>query len=129
MSLRHQGENAMAKHDGSNRLVASRHRRSGQCVFPSIPTWSAAAQDYESTELSPQASLYSFTVLHPSPKTGEKPFIVIYADFPERARVFGRLRMPEGERPKIGMQLRVVFESTADGSADFFFVPSNEVAA
>ncbi|MCP6335838.1 OB-fold domain-containing protein, partial [Klebsiella pneumoniae] len=54
------------------------------------------------------AELYSFTVIHPSPKTGLAPFALVYADFPEDVRVFGRLDLPEGARPEIGMRIAPV---------------------
>lgn len=104
------------------RLIASRDRQSGQCVFPAIPDSSPSSPRYEPVQLSEQAVLYSFTVIHPNPKSGQAPFVLVYADFPERARVFGRLRLPEGQRPQIGMALSAV----ADGAGQYSFIPATE---
>ncbi|GLR77747.1 OB-fold domain-containing protein (plasmid) [Azospirillum oryzae] len=73
--------------------------------------------------LSPEASLYSFTVVHPSPKTGQPPFTLAYADFPEQVRVLGRLKLPEGACPMIGARLRVELDATAGGEQTYVFVP------
>ncbi|MBI0539543.1 nucleotide-binding protein [Roseomonas sp. KE2513] len=104
------------------RLVASRDCQSGQCVFPAIPDSSPSNPRYEPVQLSEQAVLYSFTVIHPNPKSGQAPFVLVYADFPEKARVFGRLRLPEGRRPQIGMALSAV----ADGAGQYSFIPAAE---
>jgi uncharacterized OB-fold protein len=105
------------------RLAASRDPRTGQCVFPRIPESSPAASRYEPVELSPRATLYSFTVIHPNPKTGQAPFALAYADFPEAARVFGRLRLPDGQRPRIGMALMAV----SDEANQYVFIPAQEI--
>ncbi|WP_424139532.1 Zn-ribbon domain-containing OB-fold protein [Roseomonas chloroacetimidivorans] len=104
------------------RLQASRDRHSDQCVFPAVPESSPSAPRYEPVQLSERAVLYSFTVIHPNPKSGQAPFALVYADFPERARVFGRLRLPEGQRPRIGMPLSPV----ADDAGQYVFIPAPE---
>ena len=93
---------------------------------PAAAGMSPAAPRYEAAVLSARGRLYSFTVIHPNPKTGQKPFALVYADFPEGARVFGRLTLPEGARPVIGTRLEVVIETTADGEASYAFVPAPE---
>jgi uncharacterized OB-fold protein len=112
---------------GSVRLMASRERISGQCIFPRIPDHSPAASRFESIELSAEATLYSFTIIHPNPKTGEKPFVVIYADFPEGARAFGRLKIAGDQHPRIGMKLRVLAENS-ESTSNFAFSSAEEVA-
>jgi uncharacterized OB-fold protein len=64
--------------------------------------------------------LYSYTIIHPSPKAGLPPFALAYADFPEDVRVFGRLEFPAGARPAIGMRLRPVRPS----AGSYVFVPA-----
>jgi uncharacterized protein len=115
------GSNASAE-SRPIQLGASRDRRTGQCVFPRIPETSPAAPRYEPVELSERATLYSFTIIHPNPKTGQAPFPLVYADFPEAARVFGRLRLPEGQRPRIGMALVAV----SDEAGQYVFTPAPE---
>jgi uncharacterized OB-fold protein len=97
-------------------LEASRDKASGLCVFPRIPVASPAAPRYVPVMLSNRAVLYSFTVIHPNPKTGVAPFPVVYADFAEGARAFGRLRLRKGERPQIGMALAVEADPDSPGA-------------
>jgi len=115
------------RQNGAPRLAASRHRATGRCVFPRVPDQSPAAPRYEAVTLSSHARLYSFTVIHPNPKTGQSPFALVYADFPEGARVFGRLELPHGVRPVIGARLGAVIDEDADGNARYVFVPAQEV--
>jgi uncharacterized OB-fold protein len=113
-------------------LRASLDRASGHGIFPSIPEHSPAAPRFKPITLSEVATLYSFTVIHPNPKTGEAPFVLIYADFPEDVRVFGRLDLSEGDRPRIGMSVRVVpgkpSGTNDEGSPVYRFVPAEETA-
>lgn len=110
-------------------LPASRDRASGDGVFPRIPDQSPAAPRFEPITLSPVATLYSFTVIHPNPKTGLPPFALIYADFPENARVFGRLDLAGGERPRIGMPVRPVATKDDEGRESYQFVAAEELEA
>jgi uncharacterized protein len=105
-------------------LKASRQRSTGRGVYPAIPAQSPAAPAFDSITLSPDAKLYSFTIIHPNPKSGEKPFVLVYADFAEDVRVFGRLDLPEGVTPWIGMCLRLI---SADAGS-YGFEPIEGVA-
>ena len=114
-------------------LKASRDKATGGGVFPRVPDKAASAYRFEPITLSPTAILYSYTIVHPNPKTGERPYALIYADFPEEVRVFGRLDLPEGERPTIGMALSVISAapdlSEDEGGGFYLFVPAIEQAA
>jgi uncharacterized OB-fold protein len=110
----------------SGRLFASRDRATGRCVFPPVPARSPSAHRYEPVTLSRIARLYSFSVIHPNPKTGEQPFAVIYADFPEGARVFGRLFLPRGRHPLVGMEVEARV-AEQDAATTYSFVPVEEV--
>ncbi|MDB5577631.1 MAG: hypothetical protein JWR80_2807 [Bradyrhizobium sp.] len=126
-------EQNLARQDVRLILKASRDRVTGGGVFPRIPDQAPSASRFEPITLSPVATLYSYTIVHPNPKTGEKPFALIYADFPEQVRVFGRLELPAGDRPKIGMALTVVSadptRSAADDGDAYLFIPATEHAA
>jgi uncharacterized OB-fold protein len=105
------------------RLNASRHRKTGHVFFPQIPEHLAVADEYETITLSAEARLYSFTIIHPSPKAGQPPFALAYADFPEGVRVMGRL-VAEAP-PVIGAALSVEVDETAEGAAPSYrFVPA-----
>lgn len=102
-------------------LLASRSLAGGAGVFPRIPPNSPAAHLYEDLELTGSATLYSYTVIHPGPKTGKPPFILALADYPQNARVFGRLDLPP-EDLAIGMSLTA--RVAEDGN--YFFVPAGD---
>ena len=110
---------------GQATLVAARQRASGHLYFPVPPADLPIAGVYDPVALSPEAVLYSFTILHPGPKSGQPPVALAYADFPERVRVLGRLRLPGDGRPAIGARLRVeVAPAPVSGAAPaYFFVP------
>ena len=114
------------------RLSGSRDKSTGKGVFPAIPDTSPSAPRYEPLPLSEQGVLYSFTVIHPSPKSGLPPFVLAYADFPEEVRVFGRLELPDGARPRIGMRIRTV-SAAAPGTEtqdnDYLFISAEETVA
>jgi uncharacterized OB-fold protein len=109
-------------------LVGSQDLKTGKCIFPRIPEASPSASRYAAIELSRRGEVYSFTVIHPNPKTGEKPFTLAYVDFPEHARVFGRLHLPAGEMARIGMGVEVCVRSTAEAGTIYHFVPAKEQA-
>ena len=107
------------------RLTGSRDKQTGKGIFPAIPAASPAAPRYEPLLLSEEATLYSFTIIHPNPKSGLPPFALAYADFPEGVRVFGRLQLLEGVRPQIGMRLRTAVPTPPDedqGADNYIFV-------
>jgi uncharacterized OB-fold protein len=110
-------------------LMASRDKHTGKGLFPRIPDRSPSADRYQSITLSLEAELYSFTIIHPNPKTSLAPFALVYADFPEDVRVFGRLNLASGWEPSIGMRLRAITTAASpDGqtSEDYRFVPAEE---
>jgi uncharacterized OB-fold protein len=104
-------------------LVASKDIKTGKCIFPRVPETSPSASRYTPIDLSRQGKLYSFTVIHPNPKTGEKPFTLAYVDFPEGARAFGRLSLPKGETARIGMAVAVCVHASAQAGAFYHFIP------
>jgi uncharacterized OB-fold protein len=103
-------------------LLGSRSRSGGGGVFPRIPAHSPAAHLYEDIELAGPAQLYSYTVIHPGPKTGKPPFVLILADYPQNARVFGRLDM-DPEQVTIGMQVEARANPASDDGS-YHFVPA-----
>ena len=107
-------------------LVGSKDLKTGKCIFPRIPETSPSAPRYAAIELSRRGEVYSFTVIHPNPKTGEKPFALAYVDFPEGARAFGRLHLAAGETPRVGMTAEVCVESTAETGTLYYFIPAKE---
>jgi uncharacterized OB-fold protein len=82
------------------RLIASRDTETDERVFPAVVDHSPLAGRHESVPVEGEGVVYSYTVIHPSPKSGLQPYALGYVDFPGPVRIFGRL---EGsERPAIG---------------------------
>ena len=104
-------------------LLAMEDVASGERFFPPLPGHSPLYDQYRAFALGDIASVYSFTVIHPNPRTGQAPFNLIYADFPERVRVFGILEGPD--RPAIGQHVRVRIRESEDGRPRYFFVVSD----
>tara|TARA_R110001599_G_scaffold97946_5_gene252199 strand:+ start:6025 stop:6378 length:354 start_codon:yes stop_codon:yes gene_type:complete len=93
--------------EGPNpRLIASRLRSSGEIVFPQIPDHSPLADNYVDQHLEDVGMIYSYTVIHPSPKSGLQPFPLAYLDLPGPVRLFGRVNTTRS--PVIGDSCRVV---------------------
>ena len=109
-------------------LVGSKDLKTGKCIFPRIPETSPSASRYAAVELSRRGTVYSFTVIHPNPRTGEKPFTLAYVDFPEGARAFGRLHLATGETARVGMIVEVCVQSTAEAGTLYHFNPAKEQA-
>lgn len=92
-------------------LSASRQATSGEIFFPAVPTDSPLADQFQDTTLSVEGRVYSFTIMHPSPKSGLNPFVLAYVDLPGPVRLFGRIN-GSNSRPFIGEKCRVVADET-----------------
>ncbi|KND59602.1 hypothetical protein BVER_01227c [Candidatus Burkholderia verschuerenii] len=84
-------------------------------LFPPLPATSPLAASTQLVPLTGTPTLYSFTVMHPSPKTGKPPVPLGFADYPEGVRIFCRLIYPDGRRPVIGDALQVRLIEIDDG--------------
>ncbi|MBM7063028.1 OB-fold domain-containing protein [Pseudomonas sp. UL073] len=108
-------ERPWRERDGRTVLLA--HRRSGHAGlhFPPLPPTSPLAEGCELVELTSTPRLYSFTVVHASPKAGKPPQALGLADFAEGVRVFARLDYPQKRRPAIGDALQLCLAETDSG--------------
>lgn len=103
-------------------LLASRERFSGELVFPPIVDASPLADRHDLVPISRDGVVYSYCVIHPSPKSGQAPYALGLVDLPGPVRVFGRLE--GGMRPSIGAGCRArpdasygyVFELAGQGA-------------
>jgi uncharacterized OB-fold protein len=102
-------------------LLVSRDRSSGEIVFPPVHHASPLAARHELIPIAPDGVVYSYSVIHPNPKSGHPPYALGYVDLRGPVRIFGRI---EGaDRPTIGARCRArpdadfgyVFELTAQG--------------
>ncbi|NML17927.1 Zn-ribbon domain-containing OB-fold protein [Azohydromonas caseinilytica] len=72
-------------------LLASRDLDSGELIFPALSADSPLAPRHETVPLAGVGEVYSFTVIHPSPRSGEAPYALGCVDLPGPVRLFGRL--------------------------------------
>lgn len=101
-------------------LMASRDTRTGEWVFPAVADHSPLAPHHAPVAVTGPGTVYSFTVIHPAPKTGQPPYALGYVDFAGPVRIFGRLLGKD--RPAIGDRYRpepddtygYVFHATQD---------------
>jgi uncharacterized protein len=121
MNSNHDGDKAHADHgpwrlrDGRVVLQAYRHEGKHVLHFPPLPLTSPQRARTELVDLDGTPTLYSYTVMYPSPKTGKPPMALGYADYPEGVRIFGQLRYPPDRRPAIGDALTPCLIDTEDG--------------
>lgn len=97
-------------------LLASRNRNTGRVQFPPTKEASPLAADYELVSIGCSGMLYSYTVIHPNPKSGALPHALGYVDIEGvPLRLFGQLR--GSNSPAIGKRYRVV----ADAQVGYVF--------
>lgn len=113
----------VASATGELTLLASRDKATGLGVFPRLPATSPAASRYEDLDLQGQASLYSYTVIHPNPKSGLTPFVLAMVDYPQKVRVVGRLDCAPKD-VTIGMKLDC--RQSGELASGFVFGPAGE---
>ena len=121
---------------GKVRIVAGKHRQTGQVVFP-IPQ-GAEEGDYKRIELPPSGTLWTYTIQRIPPKNPPfvginspeeyQPFAVGYVRLGDEAMIEGRIA-GDPERLEIGMPMDCVAMSfpTANGSemTTYAFAPAN----
>jgi uncharacterized protein len=88
-------------------LLVSRDKRTQALRFPPLSVGSPLAGAHEIVELPGRGTVYSYTVIHPNPRTGSRPFAVGYVDLDGPVRIFGRI---EGEAA-IGAQCEAAPDS------------------
>ncbi|SPS00499.1 Zn-ribbon domain-containing OB-fold protein [Cupriavidus taiwanensis] len=96
-------------------LIASRHRATGAWIFPAVPADSPLAAEHDPVAIRGSGVVYSFTVIHPAPKTGQPPYALGYVDFVGPVRIFGRLQGKA--RPAIGDR----YEARPDAEFGYVF--------
>ena len=106
-------------------LLCSRCSHCGHVAYPTESICSACGRrdDYQSFELGPDGTLYTFTIVHVAAPGTETPYALGYVDFAEGARVFGRI-VPE-DHLAVGMMVRVV-PVPGGGRDHFWFEPVGE---
>lgn len=91
--------------DTPPRLLASRHKRTQVLRFPPLPPKSPLAAEHDTVDVPGLGRVYSYTVVHPNPKSGAAPFALGYVDLPGPVRLFGRIA---GDGVAIGAECQVV---------------------
>lgn len=99
--------------DRPPRLIASRDKKTGTLRFPALPADSPLVAGQEVVALEGTGTVYSYSVIHPNPKSGAQPFALGYVDLPGPVRIFGRIQ---------GGQVRIGAVCTAVADAEFGYV-------
>ena len=99
--------------DPPPRLIASRDTKTGALRFPAFPAGSPLAAGQDMVSLEGTGTVYSYSVIHPNPKSGAQPFALGYVDLPGPVRIFGRIQ---------GAQVRVGATCKAVAHAEFGYV-------
>lgn len=94
--------------DPPPRLIASRDTKTGALRFPVFPVESPLAAGQDVVALESTGTVYSYSVIHPNPKSGAQPFALGYVDLPGPVRIFGRIR---GGRVRIGAPCKAVADA------------------
>ena len=105
-------------------VSCSRSKSSGKLVYPEIPAESAVRHLFEPATVANSAQLYSYTTIHPNPKTGLPPFSLGYADFGGELRVFGKLKLAPDDKPEIGMTLSLEPQADPEAGPAYLLAPA-----
>lgn len=97
-------------------MLASRIDGRDGLHFPPLPATSPLASSSEIVELGGTPVLYSFTIVHPGPRSSKAPVALGQVDYPEGLRIFGRIETPQGRRPVIGERLQPFLQQDVDGA-------------
>ncbi|MGE8064186.1 Zn-ribbon domain-containing OB-fold protein [Pseudomonas sp. NPDC089569] len=108
-------EQPWRERDGSVVLLACRRSGHEGLHFPPLPPTSPLFKDCTEVEIGSTPVLYSYTIVHSSPKLNKAPQPLGLADFPEGLRVFARMDYPQGRRPRIGEPLKLAIAQTETG--------------
>ena len=121
--------------DGEPRLIGGVRKGDGKIVFP-MPEGPEAA-NYESIRLSPDGTLWSFTVQRFRPKTPPylgaddettfKPFALGYVELPGQVIVESRIATDDFDQLKVGMPMRLTlapFHKAGGDVLTFAFQPA-----
>lgn len=131
-------ENLFRGTGAETRLLAGRSRRNGKLVFPC--PGGADADDFDVVELSPEGTLWSYTIQRFKPKSpfngdGDdvnfKPYGVGYVELPGQLIVEGRIVARDLSALRIGQPMRVTTEAYRTNDAGeavltYAFCPASE---
>ncbi|MGE8065255.1 Zn-ribbon domain-containing OB-fold protein [Pseudomonas sp. NPDC089569] len=110
--------------DGKVVLLACRRSGHEGLHFPPLPATSPLFKDCVEVEIRSTPVLYSYTIVHSSPKLDKAPQPLGLADFPEGLRVFARLDYPLDRRPRMGEPLELCIVQSETGPI-YAFQPLN----
>lgn len=85
--------------------MVSRQVQTGALRFPHFDPASPLAGSYRDIAIDTLGRVYSYTVIHPNPKSGAQPFALGFVDLPGPLRIMGRI---QGDGVAIGRACRAV---------------------
>jgi hypothetical protein len=120
------------------RLVGGRRKADGRIVFPAPA--GAEAEHFETVQLAPRGTLWSFTIQRFRPKSPPyagaddersfRPFALGYIELPDQVIVESRIETTDFGALRIGMPMRLALRPFARQGADdamcFVFEPDQE---
>jgi len=117
---------------GSAVLLAQQCDHCGTLYFPAVPVCAQChLRKFSAIELSPRATLYSYSTIHVERQGFSCPYTVGFADFPEGVRVFGQVACDDVETlapdMPVSLEIRTLF--VRDGTTPVVghvFVPHRE---
>lgn len=104
-------ENIFREDEGVAKLLAVQCTSCGQIFFPKVNfCFSCLKKEMKEFVLGPYGKLYSYTIGRLPAARFSPPYFVGMVDMPEGVRIFGPLKIKEGQDVKIGMDMEVVIE-------------------
>lgn len=106
-------------------------RRCRQCRKHHAPTrhvCSCGGSDLEWTEVSGLGRVFSYTVVHRAPDPAFKadlPYVIAIVELDEGARLMSNITGCSPDSVAIGMPVRAIFETVAEGVGVHKFQPAN----
>lgn len=106
------------------RLIAQYDRVAGRYRWPPSPyLGTGAGFDIEWRELSGRGTVYSYTIIHPpAPPAFDTPYVVTLVEAQEspEVRLVANIKDVDPEKLRIGMPVRVRFETVEDVALPYF---------
>ena len=112
------------------KILTTRCKSCGALYFPPAADCSQClTSNMDWVELSGEATVKTFTYVSIRPETFQQttPYIVAIGELKEGVRVLAWLTGIDPSEVKVGMKVKLVAKTTADGNLLYEFVPYNQV--
>ena len=104
-------EGIFREDNGGGRLLANQCASCGQIFFPKVDfCFNCLSKEMKEFVLGTRGKLYSYTIGRLPTARFPAPYFVGMVDMPDGVRIFAPLKIKEGQKVKIGMDMEVVIE-------------------